>query len=105
MPEIMGDPSRYYQGVAEYFLMHEGESSPHLVRVDEKHPPSSILGPIFPVGGCYQTKRTMIANREIVSRSRPTITKATAACANPALTFPFVLDLTGSKHTTTPPYA
>ena len=56
VPEIMGDPSDYYHGVAEYFLMHEGESSPHLVRVDEKHPPSSILGPIFPVRGCYSDK-------------------------------------------------
>jgi alpha,alpha-trehalase len=53
VPEIMGDPSDYYHGVAEYFLMHEGESSPHLVRVDEKHPPESILGPIFPVRDCH----------------------------------------------------
>jgi alpha,alpha-trehalase len=53
VPEIMGDPSDYYHGVAEYFLIHEGESSPHLVRVDEKHPPESILGPIFPVRGCH----------------------------------------------------
>ncbi len=56
VPEIMGDPGDYYHGVAEYFLMHEGELSPHLVRVDEKHPPSSILGPIFPVRGCYSDK-------------------------------------------------
>jgi alpha,alpha-trehalase len=53
VPEIMGDPSDYYRGVAEYFLIHEGESSPHLVRVDEKHPRASILGPIFPVRGCH----------------------------------------------------
>jgi alpha,alpha-trehalase len=56
VPEIMGDPSNYYQGVAEYFLMNEGESSPHLVRVDEQRPPASILGPIFPVRGCYPDK-------------------------------------------------
>jgi alpha,alpha-trehalase len=56
VPEIMGDPSDYYQGVAQYFLMHEGESSPHLVRIDEKYPPASILGPIFPVRGCYSEK-------------------------------------------------
>jgi alpha,alpha-trehalase len=56
VPEIIGDPSDYYHGVAEYFLMHEGESSPHLVRVDEKHPPASVLGPIFPVRGCYPDK-------------------------------------------------
>jgi alpha,alpha-trehalase len=52
VPEIMGDPSDYYRGVAEYFLIHEGESSEHLVRVDEKHPQTSILGPIFPGRGC-----------------------------------------------------
>jgi alpha,alpha-trehalase len=56
VPEIMGDPSDYYHGVAEYFLMHEGESSLHLVRVGEQHPPASILGPIFPVRGCHPDK-------------------------------------------------
>src|SRR6202041_220398 len=56
VPEIMGDPSNYYQGVAEYFLLHDGESSPHLVRIDEKHSPSSILGPIFPVRSCDSDK-------------------------------------------------
>jgi alpha,alpha-trehalase len=56
VPEIMGDPSNYYQGVAEYFLMHEGESSSHLVRIGEKHSPSSILGPIFPVRSCGSDK-------------------------------------------------
>jgi alpha,alpha-trehalase len=56
VPEIMGDPSDYYRGVANYFLLHEGEASPHLVRVDEKHPPTSILGPVFPVLGCHSDK-------------------------------------------------
>ena len=49
VPEIMGDPSNYYRGVASYFLLHEGESSTHLVRVGAEHPVSSILGPVFPV--------------------------------------------------------
>jgi len=52
VPEIMGDPSNYYRGVARYFLLHEGESSPHLVRVDAEHPASSLLGPVFPVLPC-----------------------------------------------------
>jgi alpha,alpha-trehalase len=32
VPEIMGDPSDYYRGVARFFLMHEGRQSPHLVK-------------------------------------------------------------------------
>jgi alpha,alpha-trehalase len=32
VPEIMGDPSGYYRGVAQFFLMHEGQRSPHLVK-------------------------------------------------------------------------
>jgi len=32
VPEIMGDPSNYYRGVAHFFLMHEGRQSPHLVK-------------------------------------------------------------------------
>jgi alpha,alpha-trehalase len=53
VPEIAGNPSNYYLGVAKYFLIHESENSSHLVRADEKHPPASILGPIFPVRGCH----------------------------------------------------
>ena len=52
VPEIMGDPSRYYRGVAHFYLVHEGEESPHLVRVDAKHPLDSILGPAFGISLC-----------------------------------------------------
>jgi len=54
VPEIMVDPGNYYRGVVHYFLMHEGEDSPHLVRVDAQHPPASIMGPIFQVPVCAQ---------------------------------------------------
>ncbi|MGA8143174.1 MAG: trehalase family glycosidase [Candidatus Acidiferrales bacterium] len=52
VPEIMGDPVNYYRGVAHYFLIHEGEDGPHLVRVDANHPVNSILGPVFQVPVC-----------------------------------------------------
>ena len=52
VPEIIGDPENYYRGVAAYFLLHEGENSPHLVRVDPQHPPASIVGPVFQVPAC-----------------------------------------------------
>ena len=32
VPEIMGDPSHYYRGVAHFFLVHEGRRSPHLAK-------------------------------------------------------------------------
>ena len=52
VPEIMGDPSDYYRGVAHYYLSNEGEKSPHLVPVDAQHPLESILGPAFEVFIC-----------------------------------------------------
>ena len=52
VPEIMGDPSDYYSEAMRYFLMHEGENSPHLVRVNGAHPRASVVGPIFEVSDC-----------------------------------------------------
>lgn len=52
VPEIMGDPSDYYRGAAHYFLVHEGEDSQHLVRVDAKHPADSLLGSKYEVLLC-----------------------------------------------------
>ena len=52
VPEIMGDPSNYYRGAAHYFLVHEGEDSQELVRVDAKHPADSLLGPEYEVLLC-----------------------------------------------------
>jgi alpha,alpha-trehalase len=52
VPEIMGDPSDYYRGVARFYLVNEGEKSRHLVLVDAEHPLESILGPAFEVSIC-----------------------------------------------------
>ena len=49
VPEIIGDPSDYYRGVAQYFLLHHGTEDPHLVLVDKDHPAESLVGPLFPV--------------------------------------------------------
>ena len=49
VPEIIGDPSDYYHGVAQYFLQHDGTKDPHLVLVDKDHPAGSLVGPLFPV--------------------------------------------------------
>jgi alpha,alpha-trehalase len=49
VPEIIGDPSNYYLGVAQYFLLHHGTKDPHLVLVDKDHPAGSLVGPLFPV--------------------------------------------------------
>jgi alpha,alpha-trehalase len=53
VPEIMGDPSHYYRGVAQYFLMHGGAGSRYLVHVDAAHPAASS-GPLFPVQVCEE---------------------------------------------------
>jgi alpha,alpha-trehalase len=52
VPEIMGDPSNYYREALNFFLLHEGKNSPHLVRVDTEHPPASVVGPVFEVPAC-----------------------------------------------------
>jgi alpha,alpha-trehalase len=49
VPEIIGDPSDYYRGAAQYFLFLDGTKDPHLVHVDENHPVESLVGPLFPV--------------------------------------------------------
>src|SRR6204780_2530643 len=49
VPEIIGDPSDYYRGVAQYFLLLNGAKDPHLVLVDKDHPIQSLVGPPFPV--------------------------------------------------------
>jgi len=51
VPEIIGDPSDYYHGVAQYFLQHDGTRDPHLVLVDKDHPAGSLVGPLFQVFG------------------------------------------------------
>jgi alpha,alpha-trehalase len=49
VPEIIGDPSDYYRGAAQYFLLLNGTKDPHLVLVDKDHPVESLVGPLFPV--------------------------------------------------------
>jgi alpha,alpha-trehalase len=62
VPEIMGDPSHYYRGVAHFFLIHGGANDSHLVRVDSEHAADSQMGPLFPITICDpllpQTKET-----------------------------------------------
>lgn len=52
VPEIMGDPSHYYRGVAHFFFIHEGPKSPHLILVDKRNPAARVIGPVFPINAC-----------------------------------------------------
>ena len=47
VPEIEGDPSHYYRGVAQYFLIHGGERERYLVPVDSSHPAKDDIGPVY----------------------------------------------------------
>jgi alpha,alpha-trehalase len=71
VPEIMGDPSHYYRGVAHFFLIHGGANDSHLVHVDSEHPAGSLMGPLFPVTICdpslSQAKETDCANLDQVA--------------------------------------
>jgi alpha,alpha-trehalase len=52
VPEIQGDPSHYYRGVANYFLIHEGVESSHLMRLGASNSSSTVIGPTFPIYLC-----------------------------------------------------
>ena len=52
VPEIVGDPANYYRGVAQFFLTHEGEKSPHLVMVGAKQPQPAAFPPVFNIEFC-----------------------------------------------------
>jgi alpha,alpha-trehalase len=54
VPEIMGNPSHYYRGVAHFFLIHDGpigDDGSQLIRLDGENPAMPITGPIFPFFG------------------------------------------------------
>ncbi len=61
VPEIMGDPSHYYRGVANFFLIHEGPKSSHLIILDGRNPSPSIVGTIFPIFICDPGPNTLEA--------------------------------------------
>ena len=52
VPEIMGDPSHYYRGVAYFFLIHGDSQESYLVRNADKSSAMAPLGPRFPVYVC-----------------------------------------------------
>lgn len=52
VPEIMGDPSHYYRGVAQFFVVHGGQYEKYLVSLDPTQPDSQIEGESFPVSVC-----------------------------------------------------
>jgi alpha,alpha-trehalase len=63
VPEIMGDPSHYYRGVANYFLTHEGTESPHLIFLDGRNSSPNIVGPIFPTLACDPDSKAFEVSR------------------------------------------
>src|SRR3984893_3678458 len=52
VPEIMGDPSHYYRGVAHYFLVHGGSHEQYLVPASDEKSTDSALGPRFAIYLC-----------------------------------------------------
>src|SRR4029077_6299481 len=52
VPEIMGDPSHYYRGVADFFFAHGGSYESYLVHDGDGHAGRATLGPRFPVFVC-----------------------------------------------------
>jgi alpha,alpha-trehalase len=52
VPEIRGDPSHYYRGVAQFFLIYGGALNAYLIHGDKDRPASSVLGSEFPVFVC-----------------------------------------------------
>jgi alpha,alpha-trehalase len=52
VPEIMGDPSHYYRGVAYFFLIHGSSHESYLVRNADERSAAAAPGPRFPVFVC-----------------------------------------------------
>ena len=52
VPEIMGDPSQYYHGVAQFFAMHGGQDAKYLVPVDPNQSTNQAVGPTFALSVC-----------------------------------------------------
>jgi alpha,alpha-trehalase len=52
VPEIMGDPGRYYRGAAYFFLAHQPVFDSYLTQSNDNHPASAFLEPRFPVFVC-----------------------------------------------------
>lgn len=52
VPEMADDPTNYYRGVAQFFLNHEGENSPHLILVGAKQPQAAAFPPVFNIQFC-----------------------------------------------------
>jgi alpha,alpha-trehalase len=72
VPEIMGDPSHYYRGVAYYFLAHGGSHESYLVRSsDERF--SAAPGPRFPVFVC-DSESTIHLSTDCASPERMALT-------------------------------
>lgn len=71
VPEIMGDPSHYYRGVAHFFLIHGGANDSRLIHIDSEHPANALMGPLFPVTICdpslSQAKETDCADSDQVA--------------------------------------
>ena len=113
VPEIIGDPSDYYRGAAQYFLLQNGTKDPHLVLVDKDHPVESLVGPLFPVfthdEQAGQNSNDNPGERRIRRSSRSrcprTSTKVTAACANRDSMFRFALARSAGRLTITRPSA
>lgn len=52
VPEIVGGPSNYYRGVAQFFFVHGGSNERYLIRVDSAPPSTKILGKVFSLPSC-----------------------------------------------------
>jgi alpha,alpha-trehalase len=63
VPEIMGDPSHYYRGVANFFLIHEGAKSSYLIILDGRNTSPNVVGPIFPFFVCDSDSKAFEVSR------------------------------------------
>ena len=52
VPEMADDPTNYYRGVAQFFLTHEGEKSPHLLLLGAKQPQRAAFPPALNIEFC-----------------------------------------------------
>jgi len=73
VPEIMGDPSHYYRGVAYYFLIHGGSHKDYLIQASNARAASPAMGPEFPIYVC-DPKAASAGSSDCAPADRMTLT-------------------------------
>ena len=64
VPEIMGDPSHYYRGVAQFFESHGSEYEKYVIPADSGDSLNPAAGPVYDVSNCGSEPKSDPSSRQ-----------------------------------------